>query len=344
MVEFSDELEIHNFRFFQKVIKLYRQFLAQLPEQVASSTKEIILVRILQGYLISDFQKLEYTWSDSEYFTEKSRSDWSEIKKSTYDQLHKISYSFVKSDLWLNEFKKWFEQISNPNYLQLKELANSELISENHQILKNKMWDVFERRFNLRINESDFEFIAEIGQECINIDTIFNTSVAYEFIKKYVSDESKSEKFKRDVLKVIDTDVRHFISRRQQETQFVGQESNIFYEYIDQLAKTYQPEKSLKDVISHYLQYNNFRKEEDRKSLKKISFDEWYEYLTIDIYNEKFILDDKETIISCLRKIISIQIDDYILKSMIVKVLNKMGEESEFKRRYMKDIIENHLD
>src|SRR5690606_16754555 len=55
IVEFANELEIHNFRFFQKVIKLYHQFLEQLPEQVAYSTKEIILVRILQGYFIDDY-------------------------------------------------------------------------------------------------------------------------------------------------------------------------------------------------------------------------------------------------------------------------------------------------
>ena len=55
MVKFANELGIHNFRLFQKVIKLYKQFLEQLPSEVAESTKEIILIRILQGYFIEDF-------------------------------------------------------------------------------------------------------------------------------------------------------------------------------------------------------------------------------------------------------------------------------------------------
>src|SRR5690606_6044288 len=55
MVEFAEKLEIHNFRFFQKVINLYKQFLEQLSEQVADTTKEIILIRVLQGYFIEDF-------------------------------------------------------------------------------------------------------------------------------------------------------------------------------------------------------------------------------------------------------------------------------------------------
>lgn len=70
MIDFADKLDIHNFRFFQKVIKLYRDFRKSLPEVVADSTKEIILVRILQGYLIHDFKKLEYDWNDCQYYSE----------------------------------------------------------------------------------------------------------------------------------------------------------------------------------------------------------------------------------------------------------------------------------
>ena len=55
MVVFADGLEIHNFRFFHKVIKLYREFRDQLPNEVAYSTKEVILIRVLQGYFITDF-------------------------------------------------------------------------------------------------------------------------------------------------------------------------------------------------------------------------------------------------------------------------------------------------
>lgn len=56
MIEFAETLEIHNFRFFQKVLKLYQQFRKELPEEVADSTKEIILIRILQGILNTRFQ------------------------------------------------------------------------------------------------------------------------------------------------------------------------------------------------------------------------------------------------------------------------------------------------
>lgn len=64
MVDFAEKLEIHNFRFFQKVIKLFRYFLREFSKEVAYSTKEIILIRILQGYLIHDFANFEYGWAD----------------------------------------------------------------------------------------------------------------------------------------------------------------------------------------------------------------------------------------------------------------------------------------
>ena len=68
------------------------------------------------------------------------------------------------------------------------------------------------------------------------------------------------------------------------------------------------------------------------------------QYLTVDIYQEKFYLDKDKTIIACLKRLSKIKVDDFYMKDMVVMVLNKIGEESEFKRKYMKDIIENHLD
>ena len=147
MVEFADELEIHNFRFFQKVIKLYRQFLEQLPEQVAESTKEIILVRVLEGYFIEDFGlNYEFSWEDIKLVLENGQKDWSKRKIKTYEALKSINYYFIFEDRWCIEYKKWFEQRENINLGSLQELAKSDLISEENQILKNKLWDIFDRR------------------------------------------------------------------------------------------------------------------------------------------------------------------------------------------------------
>lgn len=345
MVKFADGLEIHNFRFFQKVIKLYKKFSAELPEVVAESTKEIILIRILQGYFVHDFgAAYEFQWDDVKLVLEENKKDWTKRKVRTYEVLKNISYYFIKIDTWGIEFKKWFDQIDNPDFVSLHKLANSELISEKNQNLKNKIWDIFDRRFNFKVTEKDFEFIAELGAECIKIETIYNVAAAYEFIKKYLKDERKAKKFKQDVCKVIELDIDNFISRRQKEVQLWGAESNIFYEYIDKLAENYKKNRSLKEIVSHYLQYDFFKDEDDKTELQKLSLDEWVEYLTIDIYAEKFILEKDKTLVACLRMLSKVSIVDIFMKPKIVEVLSKIGEESEFKKRYMKDIIENHLD
>ena len=345
MVKFADGLEIHNFRFFQKVIKLYKKFSAELPEVVAESTKEIILIRILQGYFVHDFgAAYEFQWDDVKLVLEENKKDWTKRKVRTYEVLKNISYYFIKIDTWGIEFKKWFDQIDNPDFVSLHKLANSELISEKNQNLKNKIWDIFDRRFNFKVTEKDFEFIAELGAECIKIETIYNAAVAYEFIKKYLKDERKAKKFKQDVCKVIELDIDNFISRRQKEVELWGAESNIFYEYIDKLAENHKKKRSLKEIISHYLQYDFFKDEDDKTELQKFLLDEWVEYLTIDIYDEKFILEKDKTLVACLRMLSKVSIVDISMKPKIVEVLSKIGEESEFKKRYMKDIIENHLD
>ncbi|RZG71142.1 KAP family P-loop domain protein [Acinetobacter wuhouensis] len=344
MVEFAEKLEIHNFRFFQKIIKLYRQFLAQLPNEVASSTKEIILIRVLEGYFIEDFGlNYEFSWENIKLVLENGQKDWSKQKIKTYEALKSISYYFVFEDQWCLEYKKWFEQKDGINLESLQELAKSDFISEKNQNLKNKLWEIFDRRFNLVVNESDFEFIAKIGKECINIETIFNTSVAYEFIKKYLEDESKPAKFKQDVLSVIDADIGGFIKRKQGEVNTWGYKSNYFYDYIDKLAKNYNENKTLKEVVSHFLQYEYFE-DDDKQKLKDFSLEDWYLYLTIDIYQEQFFIDKNKTIVAYLNKLISIKTEDFDLKNTIIDVLNRIGNESEFKRRYIQDIIENHLD
>ena len=191
MVKFADVLEIHNFRFFQKVIKLYKQFREQLSEKVAYSTKEIILIRILQGYLIEDYgSSRDLEWSDfsTKYairlMDSKKENESETIKIKALRSLKDLSYTFFfDTDQWVIEFKKWFDQKGEPNFNELKLLVNSDLISESNQNLKKKIWDIFERRFNLKVVEADFTYLSTIGKQMISTETIYNKSVAYEFMQ-----------------------------------------------------------------------------------------------------------------------------------------------------------------
>ncbi|MBH2000683.1 MAG: KAP family P-loop domain protein [Moraxellaceae bacterium] len=343
MIEFAKTLEIHNFRFFQKVIKLYREFRNKLPKTVADSTKEIILIRILQGYLIHDFSQLEYGWEDCQYFTEQKRENWSDRKKQTYEGLQKVSYSFNREDEWLIQFKKWFEQRDNINFNELSKLANSELISEENQNIKNKIWEIFEKWHDLKLEQQHLEYIASFNEKCAVVESFSNTAFMYEILRKYLSDEAKAEKFKTEVIRYIDSDLKSAILRAKREWQLWGNESNIFYTYIDDLAKDHVETKSLRNIASHFLRHGNFESDSDKDQLRTFPLDEWFKYLTEEIYQESFFVEENDSLIQYLKRLYLIPVEDDSIRSIVVSVLQKIGEDSEFKKRYMQDIIENHM-
>jgi len=65
--------------------------------------------------------------------------------------------------------------------------------------------------------------------------------------------------------------------------------------------------------------------------------------LTEEIYQESFFVEENDSLIQYLKRLYLIPVEDDFIRSIVVSVLEKIGEESEFKKRYMHDIIENHL-
>ncbi|HEE6561348.1 KAP family NTPase [Acinetobacter baumannii] len=343
MIDFAEKLEIHNFRFFQKVLNLYRQFRKELCVDIALSTKEIILIRILQGYLIHEFRQLEYGWDDCQYFIEQKKENWSDRKKRTYESLQKVSYSFNREDEWLIEFKKWFEQRDIINFNELNSLANSELISDENQNIRNKIWRIFEKRHDLELDEKDLEYIASLEAKYLAIEGFHNSAFMYEILHKYLPTDDKAEQFKAGIISYIHSDLSRSITHANKERQLWGHESNIFYRYIDDLAKNHVEEKTLSEIASYFLKWGNFESENDKDQLRKFSLDEWFKYLTEEIYQETFFIEGNDSLIQYLKRLYLITREDDSIDSIIVRVLQKIGQESEFKKRYMQDIIENHL-
>src|SRR5690606_35648003 len=181
MVKFSNELEIHNFRFFQKVIKLYGQFIQQLPKEVAYSTKEIILIRILQGYLIEDYGEIfNIQWSGLSFAktlqrkAEASKDDVSLINP-ILQKLGTISHKLtLAEDEWAIQFKKWFEQNDIINFDKLKNLANSDLISEENNILKEEFFKLSFEFWNYQCNETFIQRFFEASMKNIGLQNLGN--------------------------------------------------------------------------------------------------------------------------------------------------------------------------
>ncbi len=348
MVEFADELEIHNFRFFQKVIKLYKQFREQLPEKVAYSTKEIILVRILQGHLIADYgTSLKITW---EYFTTEKAMEILEqsndenldnITHEIFNKLNSIHYKFTgSSDGWFIQFKNWFEQKDQSNRDILYSLANSELISEEVELLKEqrqKLWDQF---WN---NKIDIDFPKQLFDRTLlligvleieNLDftcTILNKLGAVELANE-LSDKIYqwiNKELKEDQLNFID----NFASWKRSK--------NNFYEYINKYQEEhlYEGLPSLLETVHQYT-INNGWSPKHVRSLEIASKNDWKELLFEKIPNdERFQYVNSNLIASKMIKQSMTPELNQDIKKMIIEIYEEKGQESEFYKNYMNYLI-----
>ena len=240
MVEFADELDIHNFRFFKKVIKLYKQFREKLPEKVAYSTKEIILVRILQGYFIDDYgESLNVGWKD---FTienaiklmDKIKDDELQgTKFKALNQLNKVSYQFViNPDQWLFEFKKWFEQKGGLDFKELKQLANSDLISEKNNLIKEELQTLMNQWRNLHVDQDYCDYLFEKSSESITFNDLENLNFHCFLLKKFGRNDL-SKKLRRNIIDWLNQELQEDYERIWDEaTSFGYKKGNLFHWYI----------------------------------------------------------------------------------------------------------------
>ena len=339
MVKFADELEIHNFRFFQKVIKLYREFREQLPEKVAYSTKAIILIRILQGYLITEFSQLEYGWDDCTYFIEQKRVGWSERKKQTYASLKKISPLFIHSDNWLIEFKKWFDQVGELDFTLLNELANSTLISEQNNQIKNDFHKCCEDFWGLQVNQEFPQIFYERTRRVIGLENLSNLSFALQVLELFEKDVTDLEQEIIDWLKVkMEKDTFTFRSHDS-----FGEVRPIFKSFIE----TYKPDKqklpNLIDAIFniHVRQaWNN----KDELSVQHASKEDWEQLLFDEIsLDSRFDSIHSSYIV---KKVLEREKGSELgqqIRNVITEIYNKKAQADEFYKSYM-DYLISRLD
>ncbi|MGG2096856.1 P-loop NTPase fold protein [Acinetobacter haemolyticus] len=332
MVEFANKLEIHNFRFFQKVLKLYQQFRKELGAEIALSTKEIILVRVLQGYLIQDFTNFEYSWSDCRYYSDRDREDWSEIKQKKYIALQKISYDFTHDDLWFYEFKKWFEQKDKVDFKSLKELATSEMISEKHNQVRLEIKRLMRQWRNLEITENFCEQLHFYAIRNIGFDNLENLNLLRILLAKFG---------RNDLAKDLRNKIKHWIDAEiQSHGEFFAEdtfsfgykENNLFHRYIKILAKRNPLAglPSLIEVVKQYVVHSGYNTRTSALVLEQAGKEDWRKLLFETINYDDELKEISRLVI--IRKMIRQSIEPELnqkIRQEILEVLKEKAEESE---------------
>src|SRR5690606_13252023 len=338
MVKFADKLEIHNFRFFQKVIKLYKQFLEQLPAQVADTTKEIILVRVLQGYFIEDFgKKSEFGWEDIKLVFEDKQKGWSEQKVNTYESLKSLNYDFVHTDEWLIEFKKYFDQKGDPNFEELRKLANSDLISEENNRLKNEFHRMFEVFWQIQADVKFPNQLFEITKKVIGLDSLGNVSFAITLLEVF----GEVEKV-RELEEITSEWIKQKIQKNKRlfyNFDSFGEIRPIFKNIIESFdSNTDNLPSLINAVFQIYVKqgWNN----EDELSVKCATKQDWERFLFDQVSGDSRFESINSSYI--VKKILERENESdfgYKFRSMVKEIYLERGQKSEFYRNYMNYLI-----
>ena len=330
MVKFADELKIHNFRFFQKVIKLYKQFLEKLPEEVAYSTKEIILIRILQGYLIDDFPKFEFEWSDSKYISEKSREDWSEARKTTYEALKKVSYLFTKSDLWLEKFINEFQQTERFNSNSVGELASSDLIAENKLVMQNQFMELYQELWNCTADETFIQRFFDSSKQNIGLQGLGNLDFAMIILENLGAIDKSKEleaEIKEWIIQQLEQDRKAF-----RGINALGQGEHRFSNYIEDFFENnpFVGLPSVKDSIFALFILQQYS--DDHESvMQNITKEDLKQFIEIDYFS-----DDRFSNIPIMALVEKFQLH---LKKLFKEILENKKGLSVFNDNYYNFLI-----
>lgn len=338
MVEFAEKLEIYNFRFFQKVIKLYGKFIEQLPKEVAYSTKEIILIRVLQGYFIEDFgKKSEFGWEDVKLVFEDKQKGWSEQKVKTYESLKSLNYDFIHADEWLIEFKKYFDQKGDPNFEELRKLANSDLISEENNRLKNEFHRMFEVFWQIQADVKFPNQLFEITKKVIGLDSLGNVSFAITLLE--VFGEVKKV---RDLEEITSDWIKQKIQKNKRSFynfESFGEIRPIFKNIIENFDSNTDNLPSLINAVFQIYVKQGWS-HEDELSVKCATKQDWERFLFDQVSSDSRFESINSSYI--VKKILERENESdfgYKFRSMVKEIYLEKGQKSEFYRNYMNYLI-----
>ena len=327
LIEFSEKLEIHNFRFFQKILKLYQRFINELHHPVAYSTKETILIRILQGYLINDFPDLEYEWQLNEHFIEKDKEGWTDNKKLTYNRLQSFSYLFITSDEWLVEFRKWFDQ-KDFDFKKIRDLANSNLISDENNKTREEMQSLMEQWRNLEVNGQYCQKLFELAEERIGLENLENLEFYCELLKRF-GESDLSKKLKKSIKIWIDYSIQQnseiFSSR---VFTFGYKKGNLFHRYIKYLKhrNPYLGLPSLFEVMARYILVSGWN-DKDSIVLAQANKIDWEELIWNKIPQDERFGDLSK--IQVIEKILEQRIDANLQSKIQIIIFEILDEKAQ---------------
>lgn len=330
MIDFAETLEVRNFRFFQKVIKLYQQFRNELPEEVANSTKEIILTRIIQGFFIQDFGvNSEINWEDFRIVIESKQTKWSDKKKQTYlkfDRLFSSYNYFLKQDDWCLEFRKWFEQKDDFSNENLIKLAQSELINDSNNKLSDKLSALLDERDNYQASDDFIDRLYSLSCQSVGVSSLRDLRNCISTLEDF----EESEKAKLLESKAISW-IKEKLSKDR--NAFKGSELfgvHGFQSIIQEFLKLNPNLPPLKDAI-YNVYIDSSYSDLDLESIRSADKNSLNQFIFKDFQKDRGFLNTR------IHHIISRLPNQQ--KKFVIEILNERAQVSSFQKIYVNYLI-----
>ncbi len=267
---------------------------------------------------------------DKDKKTDKNKND-------ILDKLNNISYLLISgSDEWSLEFKKWFDQKGDPNFKQLNDLANSDLISEESNKLRDDLNHLMEEWRNLEIGASFCNDLYSIASKRIAFENLKNLSFYCDLLNEFGEPHLASElqkSIEEYLLNEYQSKGYLFVN---EHFSFGFKSENGFHVFLKSLQEKlpHQGLPILRDIVYRYVFQSGWNSQTDSILIGQASKEDWHKLIFMDITNdERFKKSNKFQI---LRKLLDQQISVDLqpqINALIFEVLEEEAQASDVERR-----------
>lgn len=325
MVKFADELTINNFRFFQKVIILYKQFIENLPDKVTLSIKKRILVLILVGYFLELFgQNQSFNWAE----IKKNEDNLNNKQQIIYRKLKNISYEAVNVDPLFLEFEKIFQQVGSYDSMILTDITKKDFLLQDNFDKNQKLDSLTQEYYKKIFTKNDLDNLMKLIENNVSLFSGYQIKKVIEFL----SDENK-EKVISSIKPYIEI---LFTEGKKTKDQLKEEYGQDFETYISILNKpkldTINDDKA--NVLNKVINSGFDPRTSDPQILESFSKNDWNQFLgesRYKIFSDKYAFNNFNNVLKSARFLNENQmISENVLKKIedyFISILNDLKNE-----------------
>ncbi|MNS89271.1 hypothetical protein D3C72_1232790 [compost metagenome] len=230
------------------------------------------------------------------------------------------------------EFKKWFDQKEDFSKESIIELAQSELISDKNNKLRDKLSALFDERDNYQASDDFIDRLFFLACQCIGVSSLLDLRACISTLEDF---EELGE------AQLLETKVELWITEKLSKNRSAFKGSGLFgshgFEDFIQTFLKQNPDLDLpllKDAI--YNKYINQYSEQDIKCIINTDKNSLYQFIFKEFPKDNRFLNTRvHNLVSSLPR---------VQKDFLIEILNERAQNSTFQKKYANYLISKLID